>query len=74
MKRLVILGFGGYGKTVADVVESAKMYDEIIFLDDNSKDERVKGVCKEFVNYIDGYIEAHRGYIGIEFVRRKNAL
>ncbi|MBE6877995.1 MAG: hypothetical protein E7488_02370 [Ruminococcaceae bacterium] len=53
MKRLVILGFGGYGKTVADVVTSAEMYDDIIFLDDNAKDERVKGVCKDYVNYID---------------------
>ncbi|MBQ9845880.1 MAG: hypothetical protein IJO54_07340 [Oscillospiraceae bacterium] len=53
MKRLVILGFGGYGKTVADVVDSAKMYDEIIFLDDNSKDEKVNGVCRDYVNYID---------------------
>ena len=53
MKRLVILGFGGYGNTVADVVDSAKMYDEIIFLDDNSKDEKVNGVCRDYVNYID---------------------
>ena len=53
MKRLVILGFGGYGKTIEDVVLSAKMYDEVIFLDDNSKDEKVKGVCKDYVNFID---------------------
>jgi cyclase len=33
MKRLVILGSGGYGKTVEDIVLSANMYDEIVFLD-----------------------------------------
>ena len=53
MKRLVILGFGGYGKTIEDVVLSAKMFDEVIFLDDNAKDDKVKGVCKDYVNYID---------------------
>ena len=43
MKRLVILGSGGYGKTVEDIVLSANMYDEIVFLDDGSKDSRVAG-------------------------------
>ena len=32
MKRLVILGFGGYGRTIEDVVLSAQLYDEIAFL------------------------------------------
>ena len=53
MKRLVILGFGGYGKTIEDVVLSAKMFDEILFLDDNAKNEKVKGVCKDFKTFID---------------------
>ena len=53
MKRLVILGYGGYGKTVAGVAASAGIYDEIIFLDDRATDEQVKGVCKDYVNYID---------------------
>lgn len=53
MKRLIILGFGGFGKTVAGVVEDAKMYDEVLFLDDNAKDEKVVGVCKDFEKFID---------------------
>ena len=48
MKRLVILGFGGYGKTIEDVVLSAKLYEEVIFLDDGAKDKLVSGVCDEF--------------------------
>ena len=52
MKRLVILGFGGYGKTIEDVVLSAKLYDEIVFLDDGSKDARVEGRCMDFEKYI----------------------
>ena len=52
MKKLVILGFGGYGKTIEDVVLSGKLFDEVIFLDDKSTDEKVKGVCKDFEKFI----------------------
>lgn len=51
--RLVILGMGGYGRTIADVASQIDKYDEIIFLDDNSHDVQVKGKCSEFVDYID---------------------
>lgn len=51
--RLVILGIGGYGRTIADVASQTGKYDEIIFLDDNSCDAQVKGKCSEFVDYID---------------------
>ena len=53
MKRLVILGFGGYGKTIEDVVLSGKLFDEVVFLDDKSQDERVSGVCGDYAKYID---------------------
>ena len=51
MKRLVILGFGGYGKTIEDIVMSAKMFDEVLFLDDKAVGEKVKGVCKDFKTF-----------------------
>ena len=34
MKRLMILGAGGYGKTVADVAAQLGCYEQIVFLDD----------------------------------------
>ena len=52
MKTLVILGYGGYGKTIEDVVLSANMYDKIIFLDDGSSDARVEGKCADFERYM----------------------
>ena len=52
MKRLVILGFGGYGKTVEDVVLDAGLFEEIVFLDDGSADKRVKGRCADYERYI----------------------
>lgn len=51
MKRLVILGAGGHGQTVADVAEQTGLFSEIIFLDDNS--ELASGKCSEYKNYID---------------------
>ena len=39
MKALLILGAGGYGKTVADVAEQLGCYDSIRFLDDGSGNE-----------------------------------
>ncbi len=35
-KRLVIIGAGGHGKVIADIAIKMKVYDSIIFLDDDS--------------------------------------
>lgn len=52
MKKLVILGFGGYGKTIEDVVLSAHLFDKTVFLDDNAKAPQVKGPCGDYTKYI----------------------
>ncbi len=52
MKRLVILGAGGYGQTVADLAGQLGRYDQIVFLDDNSKGERVVGKCEEYRSFV----------------------
>ncbi len=46
--RLVILGAGGYGRTVADVARQLGY--EVIFLDDSS--ELAAGKCADFAQYI----------------------
>lgn len=51
--KLIILGAGGYGQTVADVAEQFGDYEEIYFLDDNSKADNVIGKCEDFVKYKD---------------------
>ena len=48
--RLVILGAGGYGKTVADVARQSGEYDEILFLDDHAAE--AAGRCGEFAQFI----------------------
>lgn len=46
--RLIILGFGGYGRTVADVAEQLG-YSPIIFFDDSLRDFPLNS----FISYID---------------------
>lgn len=52
--RLIILGAGGYGRTVADVAAQTGSFDEIAFLDDNSKSEDVLSSCGDFARFNDG--------------------
>ena len=51
--RLILLGAGGYGRTVADVAAQTGAYDEIRFLDDNSQAEDVIGRCADCAVYAD---------------------
>ena len=51
--HLIILGAGGYGRTVADVAGQAGEYSEILFLDDNSAAPDVLGKCEEFARFRD---------------------
>lgn len=54
MKRLVILGAGGYGRTVADVAAQTGTYATICFLDDNAQNPAVVGKCDSFQSFADG--------------------
>ena len=51
--RLIILGAGGYGRTVADVAAQTGQFDEISFLDDNSAALDAIGKCAEFERFRD---------------------
>ena len=51
--RLIILGAGGYGRTVADVAAQIGEYDVIRFLDDNSPAADVLGKCADFAFFAD---------------------
>ena len=52
--RLIILGAGGYGRTVADVAAQTGQFGDISFLDDNSVSPDVIGRCAEFERFRDG--------------------
>ena len=51
--RLVILGAGGYGRTVEDVAAQTGAYEAILFLDDNSQAANVAGRCSEYAAFAD---------------------
>lgn len=50
--KLIILGAGGYGRTVADIARQSKRYSDILFLDDYSTTEDIIGKCSEYINFI----------------------
>lgn len=54
--KLIILGAGGYGQTVADIAEQSGKYESINFLDDNSSSNNVIGKCSDYQKYKDCFI------------------
>lgn len=60
--QLIILGAGGYGRTVADIARQSGRYSEIHFLDDNSTDTLVIGKCADYMNFISPSIEIYPAF------------
>ena len=51
MKQLVLLGAGGFAKTLADIAGQLGTYDKIIFLDDNPSASDTYGVCADYLKF-----------------------
>ena len=64
MRKLLILGAGGYGKTVADVASQLGIYDEISFLDDQRTGERILGKCGDYVRFCDENTQVYPAFGG----------
>ena len=62
MKKLLILGAGGYGKTVADLAAQLGCYEKIAFLDDSQTGEHILGKCGEFAAFADGKTEMYPAF------------
>ncbi len=63
MKKLLILGAGGYGRTIADVARQLKLYDKIAFLDDTKAGQPgVLGTCAEFVQFADADTQVYPAF------------
>ena len=60
--KLIILGAGGYGRTVADIASQSGRYIEVCFLDDNATEERVIGKCSDYVNHISSDSELYPAF------------
>ncbi len=53
MKKLLIIGAGGYGQTVADVAAQLGCYETIRFLDDGKTGPQILGRCQEYAGFLD---------------------
>ena len=51
--KLLILGAGGYGKTVADVAKQLGSFEKIAFLDDGRTGGGILGRCEEYPMFCD---------------------
>ena len=58
--RLIILGAGGYGKTIEDVAGQLDKYEGIKFLDD--KAENTSGKTADFKDFINDYTEFYPAF------------
>ena len=61
MKKLLILGAGGYGKTVADVAAQLG-YEDIQFLDDSRTGEAILGKCEDYARFVDSGTEIYPAF------------
>ena len=62
MKKLLILGAGGYGKTIADLAAQLGCYSKIAFLDDGQTGENILGTCGEFAVFADGNTQMYPAF------------
>ena len=53
MKKLLILGAGGYGQTVFDLARQLGCYEKIAFLDDGKTGPNILGTCSEYAMFAD---------------------
>lgn len=60
--RLIIIGAGGYGRTVADLAQQSGRYEQIAFLDDQSQEPDVLGICGAFAEFEDGNTEMYPAF------------
>ncbi len=51
MKKLLILGAGGYGRTVADLACQLGCYASVAFLDDRASGPDVLGTCSDYLHF-----------------------
>lgn len=51
IKRLILLGAGGYGQTLADIARQSGLFEQILFLDDQASGPDVLGKCEEYASF-----------------------
>ena len=62
MKKLLILGAGGYGKTIFDLASQLGCYEKIGFLDDGRSGPDIFGGCSEYHMFADEHTEVYPAF------------
>ena len=62
MKRLFILGAGGYGRTIADLASQLGEYYQISFLDDKTAGRNILGTCEDVFRFLDDTTEVYPAF------------
>lgn len=62
MDGLLILGAGGYGRTVAEAARAVGSWKRIAFLDDSQKGEKILGRCAKVAEYRGKYHYAYPAF------------
>ena len=70
MKTLLILGAGGYGRTVADLAAQLGRYDRIAFLDDGRTGAGILGACDRYKTFADGNTDVYPAFGNNDFRRK----
>jgi len=70
MRKLLILGAGGYGKTVADVAAQLGIYDSIAFLDDGREGPDILGPCADYAKHTDRDTDVYPAFGNNEYRMR----
>jgi len=61
-KRIIILGAGGFAKTLADILQQNNTYTEIKFLDDTKTGENILGKCNEFTKFKNEHTDMYPAF------------
>ena len=59
--RLIIIGAGGYGRTVADVARQSGKYESVDFLDDNESLDTL-GKCSDYAKFANNETEIYPAF------------
>ncbi len=72
--KLIILGAGGFGRTIFDIAKQSKKYDEIYFLDDSETAKDTIGKCSDYYKFVSDKSEFYPAFgnnkIRIEWINK----
>lgn len=72
--NLILIGAGGYGRTIADLASQTKKFLKIYYLDDNKSDDDVVGKTSDFKDFISEenifYPAIGNNFIRLEWLKK----